>query len=98
MARQLADAGFAVVINSAPGEENLAEEIVRNSGGAARALTLDMAGLIAVTRRASLAIAGDTGPLHLACALGIPVVGIYGPTDPGAQRAVSLPQPSPAPS
>jgi len=27
-------------------------------------------------------IAGDTGPLHLACALGRPVVGIYGPTDP----------------
>ena len=31
----------------------------------------------------SLVIAGDTGPLHLACALGKPVVGIYGPTDPG---------------
>jgi heptosyltransferase-1 len=29
-----------------------------------------------------LAVAGDTGPLHLACALGRPVVGIYGPTDP----------------
>ena len=27
-------------------------------------------------------IAGDTGPLHLACALGKPVVGIFGPTDP----------------
>ena len=39
--------------------------------------------LIAITRRISLAIAGDTGPLHLACALGWPVVGIYGPTDPG---------------
>jgi heptosyltransferase-1 len=29
-----------------------------------------------------LCVAGDTGPLHLACALGRPVVGIYGPTDP----------------
>jgi lipopolysaccharide heptosyltransferase I len=38
--------------------------------------------LIAITRRITLAIAGDTGPLHLACALGKPVVGIYGPTDP----------------
>ena len=38
--------------------------------------------LIAITRRVSLTIAGDTGPLHLACALGRPVVGIYGPTDP----------------
>ena len=38
--------------------------------------------LIAITRRVALVIAGDTGPLHLACALGRPVVGIYGPTDP----------------
>ncbi len=38
--------------------------------------------LIAVTRRIALLVAGDTGPLHLACALGKPVVGIYGPTDP----------------
>jgi heptosyltransferase-1 len=70
------------VINRGPAEEDLAEEIVRSSGGAARALTLNMTELIAVTRRTALAIAGDTGPLHLACALGIPVVGIYGPTDP----------------
>ena len=41
-----------------------------------------MAQLIALTRRISLMVAGDTGPLHLACALGRPVVGIYGPTDP----------------
>lgn len=82
VARRLADAGYAVVINSGPEEEHLAYEIVETSGGAARVLALDMAELIAVTRRASLAIAGDTGPLHLACALGKPVVGIYGPTDP----------------
>jgi heptosyltransferase-1 len=82
VARQLAQAGYGVVINSGPAEEYLAREIVESSGGAARVLTLDMAELIAVTRRASLAIAGDTGPLHLACALGRPVVGIFGPTDP----------------
>jgi heptosyltransferase-1 len=82
VARQMADAGYGVVINRGPAEEDLAEEIVRSSGGAARALTLNMTELIAVTRRTALAIAGDTGPLHLACALGIPVVGIYGPTDP----------------
>lgn len=82
VARQLADAGYGVVINSGPAEEYLAKEIVASSGGAARTLVLELAELIAVTRRASLAIAGDTGPLHLACALGQPVVGIYGPTDP----------------
>ena len=82
VARQLVQAGYGVVINSGPAEEYLAREIVESSGGSARVLVLDMAELIAVTRRSSLAIAGDTGPLHLACALGRPVVGIFGPTDP----------------
>ncbi|MGA8159928.1 MAG: glycosyltransferase family 9 protein [Acidobacteriaceae bacterium] len=82
VAQRLAEAGYGVVINSAPAEEHLAQEIVASSGGAARAMTLDLAELIAVTRRAALAIAGDTGPLHLACALNTPVVGIFGPTDP----------------
>ena len=82
VARRIAEAGFGVVINSGPAEEHLAHEIAESSGGAARVLSLGLAELIAVTRRASLAIAGDTGPLHLACALGKPVVGIYGPTDP----------------
>jgi heptosyltransferase-1 len=38
--------------------------------------------LIALTRRAALFVGGDTGPLHLASALDIPVVAIFGPTDP----------------
>jgi heptosyltransferase-1 len=38
--------------------------------------------LIALTRRARLFIGGDTGPLHLAAALQVPVVAIFGPTDP----------------
>jgi len=82
VARRLAQEGFHVVVNSGPAEEHLALEIARSSGGAATTLTLNMAELIAVTRRAALAIAGDTGPLHLASALGKPVVGIFGPTDP----------------
>jgi ADP-heptose:LPS heptosyltransferase len=31
---------------------------------------------------ASLVIGGDTGPLHLASSLGVPSIGIFGPTDP----------------
>ena len=38
--------------------------------------------LIALTRRADLFIGGDTGPMHLAAALKVPVVAIFGPTDP----------------
>jgi heptosyltransferase-1 len=82
VARCLAQSGLHVIINSGPAEEHLAREIVESSGGAAHPMVLDIAGLIAVTRRAALVIAGDTGPLHLACALNRPVVGIFGPTDP----------------
>jgi len=41
-----------------------------------------MAKMMALIRRSSLVVAGDTGPLHLAAALGKPVVALYGPTDP----------------
>ena len=33
-------------------------------------------------KNARVVIGGDTGPLHLAAALGTRVVGLYGPTDP----------------
>ncbi|MGA3371565.1 MAG: glycosyltransferase family 9 protein [Terracidiphilus sp.] len=71
-----------VLVNIGPDEEPLAEVILRQTGGAAIPLACTLAQLIAVTSRIALAVAGDTGPLHLACALGRPVVGIYGPTDP----------------
>ena len=73
---------ICVLVNAGPGEEALAEAIATQSGGAASSVQCSLAQLIALTRRIALAIGGDTGPLHLACALGRPVVGIYGPTDP----------------
>jgi heptosyltransferase-1 len=82
VARGLMERGLRVMVNAGPGEEGLAERIVESSGGAT-ALSCTLEQLIALTRRVRLAIAGDTGPLHLACALSRPVVGIYGPTDPG---------------
>jgi heptosyltransferase I len=82
VARGLLNRGFRVFVNAGPGEVLLADTIVKRTGGVATPLMCSIEQLIAVTRRVSLAIAGDTGPLHLACALGRPVVGIYGPTDP----------------
>jgi len=81
VAQGLTDRGLRVLVNAGPGEEPLAETVLQ-SARAAVALKCSLEQLIALTRRVSLAIAGDTGPLHLACALGRPVVGIYGPTDP----------------
>ena len=80
VAEGLKERGLHVLVNAAPGEEQLAAAIA--AGGAAIPLTATLPQLIALTRRIALCIAGDTGPLHLACALGRPVVGIYGPTDP----------------
>ena len=82
VAKGLTERGCHVLVNAGPGEEPLAEVIVRQSHGAATVIVGNLSHLIALTRRVALAIAGDTGPLHLACALGQPVVGIYGPTDP----------------
>jgi len=80
VAKGLKDRGMQVLVNAAPGEEELAAPITE--GGAAIAVTTTLPQLIALTRRIALCVGGDTGPLHLASALGRPVVGIYGPTDP----------------
>jgi len=82
VARALAARSYRILVNAGPGEEPLAQFICDAVGPAAIPLNCTLAQLVAITRRLALVIAGDTGPLHLACALGRPVVGIYGPTDP----------------
>ena len=82
VAHAFVERGLHVFVNTGPGEEPLAEVIVNATAGAATLLTPSLGRLIALTRRIALCVAGDTGPLHLACALQRPVVGIYGPTDP----------------
>ncbi len=82
VARALADRGMAVLVNHGPGEEELAEAVRNSSGGAAVPLKCSVGELIALTRRARLFIGGDTGPMHLAAALRVPVIALFGPTRP----------------
>lgn len=82
VAKELAKAGIKSFINFGPGEEALAKSVQETSAGAAEVVACSITQLIALTRRASLFIGGDTGPMHLAAALGVPVVAIFGPTDP----------------
>jgi heptosyltransferase-1 len=66
-----------------PGERPLAEAVIASSGGAARlAPATTLADLVEICRSASLMVSGDTGPLHIAAAVGTPTVSIFGPTDP----------------
>jgi lipopolysaccharide heptosyltransferase I len=66
-----------------PGEQALAGRIVETSGGAAvLAPPTGVADVLALSRDARLMVSGDTGPLHLAAAVGAPIVALFGPTDP----------------
>ncbi len=83
LARALRLRGFRSLVTWGPGEETLAERVVACSAGAAlRSFPTTLLELAALARRARLCVAADTGPLHLACALRTPVVGLFGPTDP----------------
>jgi heptosyltransferase-1 len=99
VARELAKAGLRTILNYGPGEQELAEAAQFASGDSAEAMNCTISELIALTRRARLFIGGDTGPLHLAAALKIPVVAIFGPTDPARNgpygtRSIVLRNPS----
>jgi lipopolysaccharide heptosyltransferase I len=82
VAQSLQRERLGVIANFGPGEEVLARAVVEASQGTARPVTCTIGQLIALTRRARLFLGGDSGPTHLAAALGIPVVAIYGPTNP----------------
>ncbi len=71
-----------VVVAYGPGEEELVEQMEEAAGSPVVAFPTDFVQLAALCRRSRLMVAGDTGPLHLAVALGTPTVAILGPTSP----------------
>jgi ADP-heptose:LPS heptosyltransferase len=87
LVRALADEGLPVVVTGGPDELQLAAQVagpphplVVNLAGA-----LTLGGLAALLQRARVLVAGNTGPAHLAAAVGTPVVSLFAPTVP-AQR------------
>ncbi len=75
--------GLRCVLNYGPGEDELISAVKLASGEADPiAYNGSLGQLMALLRNAVCIVGGDTGPLHLAVALGTPAVAIFGPTDP----------------
>ena len=73
-----------------PGEESLARDVVAAaSGTAVLSPPTSIADIVALSRGAALMVSGDTGPAHVASAMGTPIVGIYGPTRPARNGPLS---------
>jgi heptosyltransferase-1 len=75
--------GLRCVVNYGPGEDDLALA-VRECSGEADPVPYNgpLGPLMALLRNAACVVGGDTGPLHLATALGTRTVALFGPTDP----------------
>ena len=75
--------GWRGIVTHGPGEDELAERVIEAAGDPPPvAIGLGLGPLMALIRRARFVVSADSGPLHIAAALGAPVVGLYGPTDP----------------
>lgn len=75
---------FKIVLGGGKAEIPLGIEIEKDCGpevinAIGKTGLLDMAGII---EQAAVVVTGDTGPLHIAAALGVPTVSVFGPTDP----------------
>jgi ADP-heptose:LPS heptosyltransferase len=71
------------IVNYGPGEKQLAGAVQTKCGqGKSVAYDGELGPLMALLKNADCIIGGDTGPLHLAVALGTPAVALFGPTDP----------------
>jgi heptosyltransferase-1 len=84
LARHLRDHhGLSSVVLWGPGEADAASAVVAGSAGSAHlAPPTGLQDLIALAQGARLMVSGDTGPLHITSALGVPAVALFGPTNP----------------
>jgi lipopolysaccharide heptosyltransferase II len=96
LAERLREDGYGVVMLTSPGERAQADAIADSLGDDVSVIggDGDVLQLAAAISHCSVIVTNDSGPLHLAAALAVPSVSIFGPTDPartvipGATRVV----------
>lgn len=90
---RLAEKGFSCAVVIGPGQEDLGRRVASAGRGSPPVVggDLDPLDLAALFARARLVVANDSGPMHLAAAVGAPVVAFFGPTDPGRTRPAGAP-------
>jgi ADP-heptose:LPS heptosyltransferase len=81
--RRAAEAhGATVVVTGSAGERELCARVAAAAGARDLAGRLDLPALVACLERADLLLSNDTGPVHVASALGVPVLAVFGPNTP----------------
>jgi len=89
--RLIHEAGAQIILTGAPADLPLVDNVISHM----REHPINLAGktslpqLAALLQRANLLISGDSGPIHIASALGTPIIGLYGPTNPALTGPVS---------
>jgi ADP-heptose:LPS heptosyltransferase len=79
--------GHRVVVTGAPSERELTAYVAGTSGALDLGGCTDVAGLATVLAGADAVVVGNTGPAHLAAAVGTPVVSLFAPTVPAVRWA-----------
>jgi ADP-heptose:LPS heptosyltransferase len=79
--------GHRVLVTGSPAERELTAYTSGVSGAEDLGGHTDLAGLARVLAHAQVVVVGNTGPAHLAAAVGTPVVSLFAPTVPAAQWA-----------
>lgn len=83
VAGALLDAGHRVAVATGPSETELFADVDRGAGRALPRLPgLSIHALAGAMKHADLLVANDTGVLHLGASVGVPVLTLFGPTDP----------------
>ena len=81
VARALEAEGLAIALTGGPGDESAVADVARNFPGATILLGLAIPELAELIRGARLYIGNDSGPMHMAAAVGTPIVVAWGSSD-----------------